>query len=291
MSGQGRSARRLAAWALGAVLAAAGAGCSLPLYSVHPVPPDLAQTCADIALCSRDHVYIFFMQGLDPLDHANLEGVKKYVQELGFHQAWFGFAYHAPHFKKEILRLRDKDPQARFVLVGFSYGCNVVRDMTHSLGKKDVHIDLLIYVDGKFLGNDPANQPDNADRLINIVASKQIANKCDMPGVENVSVPEKWHYGTPTYPATLLILVRELAALAGQVLAVDELFGIPRPPLEPTPRPVAVQPPRERDEWDFLKPSSLDSRAALPPLPTPRVKEAIDDPEEKPPTPEKAVRR
>ena len=270
MRGPRTSAGSLAAWALGATLAAAGGGCSLPLYSVHPLPADLARTCSEIALSGRDHVYVFFMQGIDPLDFANVEGVKDYFQTLGFHQTWFGYAYHAYHFKKKILRLHDKDPQARFVLVGFDCGCNVVRDLSGSLAKKGLHVDLLVYVDGKFLSNDPANQPTNVDKLINIVAGKQIANECAMPGVDNVSLPELWHFGTPTHPATLAILARELATLAGQVPAVDELPAIPRSVREPTPRPVVVQSEEKSDEWDFLRPTSLDSRASLPPLPTPR---------------------
>ena len=290
MSGQGRSAGRLAAWTV-AAFTLTGVGCSLPLYSVHPLPPDLVQTCADVALCGRDHVYAFFVQGIDPLDFANLEGVKNYCQEIGFHQTWFGFAYHAHHFKKEILRLRDTDPDARFVLAGFDYGCNVVRDMTCALGRKGVHVDLLVYVDGKFLGSDPANQPDNADKLINIVAGKQLANKCDMLGVDNVSLPELWHLGTPTHPVTLEILARELATLAGQYPAAEELPAIPRSPLEPTPRPVTIQVKGPRGAWDFLRPASLDGRTPLPPLPTPRVKEEIDDPDEPPPPSEKAVQR
>lgn len=295
MREQRTSAGRLAAWALGVTLAAAGSGCSLPLYSVHLLPADLAQTCSEIALSGRDHVYVFFMQGVDPLDFANVEGVKDYFQTLGFHQTWFGYAYHGHHFKKEMQRLLDKDPQARFVLVGFSYGCNVLRDLTGSLAKKGVHVDLLVYIDGKFLSNDPANQPDNADKVINIVAGKQLANDCTMPGVDNASLPELWHFGTPTHPVTLEILARELATLAGQVPAVDELPAIPRPVREPTPRPVVVQSDGTSDEWDFLRPTSLDSRAALPPLPTPRVKEKDPlepaDKEPRTPTADKTVRR
>lgn len=265
--------RRLATVALLATLWASAAGCSCPLYSVRPVPPDLAQTCADIALAGRNHVYTFFVQGIDPLDFANLEGVKEYIQALGFPKAWYGFAYHAHHFKKEILRLREQDPMARFALVGFSYGCNVVRDMTHALAKKGVHVDLLVYVDGKFLSNDEHNQPENVDKQINIVAGAAIANACNMPGVENINIPALWHFGTVTHRVTLDTLALALATLAGTVEVVEDVPPIPRPVLEPTPRPIAAAPPRgERDEWDFLEPVSIEKRPPPPALPIPQPK-------------------
>jgi hypothetical protein len=249
------------------------------MFSVHPVPPDLAQTCAEVPLAGRNHVYTFIVHGTDPFDWANLEGVYEYIQALGFHKTWYGFFYSAHHFKKTIQRLREEDPAARFALVGFSYGCNAVRDMTHALARDGIHIDLLVYVDGKFLSNDPHNQPENAGRLINIVASARIANECNMPGAENISLPHHWHYGTPCDPVTLKTLAFELATLAGSVEVVEEVPPIPHSATAPTPRAIVEQPRGARDEWDFLQPVSVADRPPLPPLPTPRPVEKPNPPQ------------
>src|SRR5260370_26593994 len=90
--------RHLGTAALLVTLWASAAGCSCPMYSVRPVPEDLAQTCADVALAGRNHAYTFIVHGIDPFDWANLEGVNAYIQTLGFHKTWYWDAHSAHHF-------------------------------------------------------------------------------------------------------------------------------------------------------------------------------------------------
>src|SRR5262249_23675743 len=152
----------------------------------------------------------------------------------------------------------------------FSLGCDVVRDMTHALAADDIHVDLLLYVDGKFLGDTAHNRPENAGRVVNIVAGARIANEARLEGADNISVPEKWHFGTPAHHASPETRVSGLPALAGSAPPAEDLPTMPRPEGEPTPRPVAPRPEGARDEWDFLRPAPSSGRPPPPELPAPR---------------------
>jgi hypothetical protein len=266
MNRRARWAVRFWTWGLLLAGCAAGAGCSCPLHSVHPVPEDLAEACGCIADCSLGHVYVFFMQGTDPFDWANLEGINEYVQSLGFRQTWFGYFYHASQFKKEILRIHQQDPQARYVLVGFSLGANLMRDLTHDVAENGVYIDVLMYVDAKFIKDEPHACPANVCKLINFTAKGYLFSSGELEGAENYYISEGWHFASPTQPGVTEVLARELAHLAGSIPAVqDDVPTLPFPRTEPTPRPVrTARTNEEPDEWDFLKPASIERQQPLP---------------------------
>ena len=99
-------------WVCGLLSASwlAAAGCTCHLSSVPPVDEDVREACAAIALDSRCHVHLFFVQGIDPLDTADLEGLKETAQALGFTQAWYGTTFHVPQLKKAIACAHHEDP-------------------------------------------------------------------------------------------------------------------------------------------------------------------------------------
>ena len=124
-----------------AVLAAAclaGSGCLTFLHPVETAPAEVHATCLAYPPCCRDHVYVFLVHGMDPFDWANLAGLHDYVQTLGFRKTYYGQLYHTWKFEKEIRRSPCGGPRARFVLIGFSFGANVVRYLANSV--RDDHI-------------------------------------------------------------------------------------------------------------------------------------------------------
>lgn len=232
-------------------------GCMSFLHPVKPPPIELSTPCQEVPKASRDHVYVFFIHGLDPLDIANLSGVRDYVHKLGFNRTYYGQLYHKPYFQKEALKIYKEDPDARFVLIGFSFGANMVRDIALALKKEGVPVALLVYLGGNTLKNGERDQPDNAARIVNILANGAIWHGDRLDRAENLQVPKVWHFGSPSHEETLKILSRELAAVAASVPYHEPAI----PPstqgsdLGPTPRPVFIQPvSRTRGEWDFLKP-------------------------------------
>ena len=55
--------------------------------------------------CAKEHVYVFIVHGTDPLDYANLGGLKQFCHELGFPNVYLGQIYHGEAIREEIQQL------------------------------------------------------------------------------------------------------------------------------------------------------------------------------------------
>lgn len=249
-----RTLRRSLASVLLAIVAVSISGCLGCLHPVTPSsehlePPPLPQVC-------QQHVYIFFVTGLDPLDYANLNGVADYLHSLGYNSTYVGQMCHGNTFATEIRRIYHEDSDAHFVLIGFSFGANIVRNMANDLLHSDnIPIDLLVYLGGNTLEDVPESQPENVRKVYNILGVGCIWNGCWMPGAENLQIDDAMHFGTPTHNFTLTALACELTEIAAQVPFHELIVPTPSELLPVTPRPVKPPPPMPEDEWDFLKPA------------------------------------
>jgi hypothetical protein len=242
------------------VLALLLAACSGCLSFVHPITPPsaelLAPSAAVPAECRR-HVYIFLVHGMDPLDLANLSGMQKWINSLGYSQVYYGQLYHLWEFEHTLVRIHKEDPAARFVLLGFSFGANMVRTIANVAGKNNITIDLLVYTGGNTLENTVKDQPPNVLHIANILASGCIWNGSRMDRADNINYDDVWHFGSPSHKRTRDYVSRELAVVAQRV-----------PPATP---PVIVAPPVQENstlvpqpatsakvdlppEWSFLQP-------------------------------------
>jgi hypothetical protein len=231
-------------------------GCMGFIHPVPAVPKEMTEPCHCLPQPCRSHVYIFLVGGVDPCHWANLGGVCDYLHTLGFTKTYCGELYHCWYFDHEIKRIHQEDPGARFALLGFSFGANVVRNLARSAGADGIPIDLLVYCGGNTLKNRPEDRPANALKIVNVlVSSGFIWNGDTLEGADNAEVSGGWHFSSPTNPYTINALVRELAVIASRVEVVAP--ADPAPPQEdaPRPRPLSpVEPTAARDEWDFLKP-------------------------------------
>ena len=234
-------------------------GCLSYLHPVSPPQPELTTCCHEVPQCARDHVYVFLVHGLDPCNFANLTGVRDYIQGLGFHKTYFGQLYHYRWLERELRRIHHEDPDARFVLIGFSYGASMVRSLAEWVKDEGIKIDLLVYLGGNTLDNVPYDHPDNVAVLVNILATGCVWNGTTFDNAENIHLPDVWHFGTPTHKRTLEVLARGLAVVASHVPVPPPAEEPSLPPAEdngPTPRPVMPRSSAKHDEWDFLKPVS-----------------------------------
>jgi hypothetical protein len=220
-----------------------------------PTPEQLL-ACQEVPQSCRDHVYIFLVNGLDPFNATNLTGVRDYLHGLGYQKVYYGQFFHRSHYETEIRRIHQCDPDARFVLLGFSLGANMVRSMTQDAKKDGIPIDLLVYCGGNTLKNVPADQPENAERILNILANGYIWHGDTMERAENIQVSKSWHFGSPAHPYTIQTLTHELSLVSARVPYREPIGEVPPPAEEaPAPRTAPGKPAAMRDEWDFLKPA------------------------------------
>jgi hypothetical protein len=258
----GRWRRFLAKWLLALGLASQ-AGCLSCMHPVEPPEPHFGDVCQTVPVGCRNHVHVFLMNGLDPINYGNLTGLRDYVQDLGFSKTYYGQLYHAGWFEKEIRRLHQEDPDARVVLIGFSLGVQEMHSVAKDLSAEGIPIDLLVFLSGNHpVAFMPENRPANVHRVVNILASGSMKAYGVREYAENVRLPEDtWHFGSPTHPYTLEKLSEELAALALTV-PLREIVRPAQPSDEeaPTPRPIKPPSRKSSDEWDFLKPVSFLQR-------------------------------
>jgi hypothetical protein len=253
---------------LGTILGLGATGCLSFVHPVDKASPEQGAACASLPDWSRNRVHVFLIHGLDPLDLANLEGVRDYIISLGFLKTYYGQCYHQKRFRDAIRRIHQEDPQARMVLVGFSYGACMVRDLAHAIAEDGITIDLVVYLSGSFFEDKPGTSPPNADRVVNIRAVGGVFTFTDLDNAENIPYDHVLHFGSPSRPQTLELLARELAEVAARV-PIMMPAELPRLLEEaPRPRPLHEMPPADDQatpgEWKFLEPG------ATPELPPPR---------------------
>ena len=159
------SPHRLALGLPALLLLLAQTGCLSFCHPIEPPSPEVFTACKELPQPCRNHVYVFFIHGMDPLDFCDLSGVRDYVQSLGFIKTYYGQLYHTWYFTDEIRKVHQRDPEARFALVGFSFGANMVRNVANAVRADGVNVDLIVYLGGNTLTNSEEDRPPNvADR-------------------------------------------------------------------------------------------------------------------------------
>src|SRR5262249_46603769 len=151
------------------------------------------------------------------------------MHHLGFNKTYYGQLYHTCYFRKQVRRIHEEDPEARFVLIGFSFGANMVRTVAQDVKEDGIDIDLLLYLGGNTLENKPRYRPENALRLVNILAHGYIWNGTQFDDGENLNVEDVWHFGSPTHPRTLEVLTRDLFEIACSVPIIEPVEPVDKP--------------------------------------------------------------
>jgi hypothetical protein len=251
-------------------------------------PVDAVQSCKHLPKSCRDHVYIFLVNGLDPVNYGNLTGLRDHIQQDGFRQTYYGQVYHTSHFSKEVRKIHCQDPEAHFVFIGFSIGMNMVHSMAKSAAKEGIQVDLLLFLSGNNpVSPLPREKPDNVDRVVNVLAAGMMKGFGERDYAENVRLSDSWHFDSPMHPTTIELLDQELLRIASAVPVVTPVAPEKTMPLafdpEPTPRPVRETVSKTRDNWDFLKPAqTLSSKSERQPATSISAKFPSSDKEEPP---------
>jgi hypothetical protein len=197
------------AWALLTVMAGVG-------QSAEPPPAGLADRPPAATAVGNEHVYIFLVNGTDPLHYGDLVGLGDRLKELGYCQTYYGELFHTGQFRSQIRRIHRDDPGARFALIGFSLGANRVCDLAESLRCDGIHFELLVLLSGNhWLGGLPRERPSNVGRVVNILAGGALSHMGQRDWADNYQLPSAWHFGTPSHPATLGLITDALRGTVG----------------------------------------------------------------------------
>ncbi len=182
--------------------------------------------CLQLSEQERDHTYIFIVNGLDPLFLGKLNKFSASIQAAGFRNVYLLPMRGQSKTKKKICNVRQSDPAAKIVLMGYSWGANEVRSICHNLKKKDIYIDLLVYLGGDMVGNRPYSRPDNALKVLNVNAHGLMIlggdlfwNGNDIDGATNVRLG-CLHLWIPKNPKALDLVLNEIADVASPPIVI-----------------------------------------------------------------------
>ena len=184
---------------------------------LHPLQePACVPECA----CPKDHIYVFAINGVNPLCQGNFNGFCNYLKKLGYCHTYFGQMYTCFGWADRIREVRRCDPEAKIVVVGFSAGASLAKMLVNNLARDCTRVDLLIYLVGDMLSNAPSTFPPNVCRVLNIRAKGLILsggdlfmNGADIDGARNCRI-ECRHILAPSRCETLTLVAEEMAALA-----------------------------------------------------------------------------
>lgn len=224
----------------------------------------------------RQHVYLFLMNGYDPLDCAGMTKLRDEVCAAGFPKVYFAQRADRRWYEAEIRRVACEDPAARFVLAGIGGAAEHLVPLAAGTAADGVAIDGLLLLD-------PIGELDPSSPVRTIVLTSKNW-KHGSAGVELSQLQDAGHFALPTAPSTMTTVL-ELMSESAQLVGPLEGPTVPVLPLTdkpaPLPRPREVPLPGDDakpDEWDFLKRTPPSRSEPLPypgELPTPREVPAI----------------
>ncbi len=189
------------------------------LQPLQPPRPEIEAIGLAVPQQSKDHTYLFFINGLDPYYIANFRAQCQYMKTIGYSNSFCGKLKHVELFRSKIIDVRKEDPQAHVVVVGYSFGANCARTLANLLKEDNVRIDLLVYLGGDTIMDSPASRPTNVNQVLNITAhgffmlgGDLLFHGQDIQGASNHRVDAK-HFFLPTRAEVTELLIQYIAGL------------------------------------------------------------------------------
>jgi hypothetical protein len=191
-----------------------------PLHPIPEPPEHVVRACNSVPQAIKDHVYVYFVNGFDPLCLGNLKGLSQYVKTLGFAHAYYGEMAQTKQFRQLIRDVRRADADARIVLVGYSTGANSVRNLANELRDDGIRVALLAYVGGDTIKNVAYSKPDNVGCVLNVnghglvfLGYDVLFKGSDIDGASNHRLDVR-HMVLPSAPQTAELLAHHLVAIS-----------------------------------------------------------------------------
>lgn len=180
-----------------ATVALAGTGCvSCPKPACHKAVYEAGPTC-EVPRGCRDRVYTFLVNGVNPWGSNSLDELEACMHRHGFCKVGRAGVLHGGWLVGEMKRIRESDPDARFVLVGYDAGAATAMRTATKAVEADIPIDALVLLDP--IG--PSLSKMKHD--IRTVLIRSGGGTVMVPQAEIVPVPEADHFDLPGKTTTM----------------------------------------------------------------------------------------
>ena len=214
---------------------------------------------SEAPLCDRRHVYAFLINGLTPAGSSGLDGLRVQLAERGYEKTYRGELCHAGWMEREMKRVRACDPSARFVVIGYDFGCSAASALARNATRQGLPVDAAILLDPVVLGEVGSRSP----RTVVIRSGIAVGDE----GAECVCVPTGSHWTLPTNARTVDAIGEVLKGVAANVVHPPVVQEAEFEYEDAPPRVSSNPAPGTSEDWLFLHDQFGTHTRALAPMP------------------------
>ncbi|CAN5324122.1 hypothetical protein BH10PLA2_BH10PLA2_33860 [soil metagenome] len=191
-------------------------GCSTRGKPVQSPRPDLIEECQRVGLSSRNHVHILVINGFDPTEVTNANGLAHFLETAGFPNVYYTSQWKAWEYEERIRDIKQADASAKVAFVCYSMGVCYGRELAVKLKEDGSPVDLLIYLDVFAFNHSPEHSPDDGKRIVNIITEPRLGifGSEPLPGAANYQFLGVRHVKVPSNARIIERVLEELIALS-----------------------------------------------------------------------------
>lgn len=223
------------------------AGCLSAGRPCDRLPPPVVEACRELPHSCRQRVHVFFLNGLDPFDCANLSHARRTALDLGFAKTHHGSLVHVPYFALCMKQLRDADPGAKFVIVGHGLGA----EAAFALAAVSPAVERMVLIEAPGWTVAARSKPANVGELAFVRAKSWFNLPVGSSALHELDTG--WTWAGPDNVLTLERLADELHRAGATIpyeLPGEEVAERPQPPAP--------------EGWAFLEPVARLAPTASP---------------------------
>jgi hypothetical protein len=217
----------------------AAPGCMVCGHRGHHLALRAGPEC-ELPACQRNGVYVFAVSSLNPVSVLALDGLREELNRQGFPKVATGQAIHFTWMAREMRRIRDAEPEAVFVVVGFESAAPVAVELADRVAGAGLSVGGVVVI-----GTGGTAPPSRTG--LQVLAVGNVAEAAGgAEAVNNVAA-----YGLAADARTVEAVVRVLQAAASGVPfpVVTEQTEWSYPHAPPMRR---AGDPARHPEWSFL---------------------------------------
>ena len=246
-----------------AVFFLTASGCMMCGHSGYHHAREAGPEC-ELPVCQRSGVYIFAMSSLNPISVVALDGLREQLNRQGYAKVATGQTIHAGWMAREMKRIRDAEPEAQFIVIGFESAGPVAVRLAERAASEGLSVGGVVVIDSS--GGVPPQSP--SVRVLAVGAWEAAGAET----VETAQAPNVATHGLATDARTIEAVGGLLNEVAGLVpimptVEVAEWSYPHAPPMREQGDP-ALAP-----EWSFLfdQYAAATVRPPNPPAPQPQT--------------------